>query len=288
MLLGAQVMREIAVAISVPLSAILVGAIIAGVAQSRFQLAPKALEWKAERLNFAAGFQRMFLSSQPLMELAKSLGKLFLLSWVTWMAVSSRLDMLPSIATVGSIQLFRIMVDLGLTVVMYAIPLLLVLAAADYSYQHWRTNEDQKMTLKEVKDERKDQDGDPIVKAARRARAREYSMGNLLSKVREADVVVTNPTHYAVAIKYDKSVAPAPIILAMGVDHMALKIRQEAMRFDVPRVENRSLARALYATGKLHKIIPDDLYGPVAQVLATIYKRRMKRRIRMGNQGMSP
>ena len=204
------------------------------------------------------------------------------------MAVATRMDMLPSIATLSAVQLLRIMVDLGMTVVMYAIPLLLILAIADYSYQYWRTREDQKMTLKEVKDERKDQDGDPIVKAARRARAREYAMGNLLARVREADVIVTNPTHYAVALKYDKAVAPAPIILAMGVDHMALKIRQEAMRFDVPRVENRSLARALYATGKLHKIIPDELYGPVAQVLATVYKRRMQRRIRMGNRGMNP
>ena len=99
-------------------------------------------------------------------------------------------------------------------------------------------------------------------------------MGQMMAKVQEADLVVTNPTHYAVAIRYNKSEAPAPIIVAMGVDHMALKIREEARKHDIPRIENRPLARALHAKGKVGSVIPEELFQPVAKVLAVVYRRR--------------
>ena len=277
-----------ATACMVPLGAIFVGAMLIGVLQTKAKLSPKALEWKLDKLNIVSGTKELFFSSKPWMELVKGVGKLVALSIVTWLAINSRLHELPAMASLETSQLLSEMISLAFKIFVYAVPLLIVIAAADYAYSWWRNNEKLKMTLQEVKDERKEMEGDPMVRATRRARYREFSLGNMLSRIRDADVLVTNPTHYAVALRYNKDEAPAPVILAMGVDHSALKMRQEARRHDVMQIENRPLARALYATGKLGQIIPDELYGPVAQVLAIVYKRRMRARMRRGLPPQQP
>lgn len=120
-------------------------------------------------------------------------------------------------------------------------------------------------------------EGDPHVRAARRARAREIASVKAVRDVHRADVVVTNPTHYAVALRYNVDEAPAPVVIARGVDHLALKIKQEARRHDIPVIENRPLARALYAESTIGHMIPEELYGAVAQVLAVIMRRRNAR-----------
>jgi flagellar biosynthetic protein FlhB len=133
-----------------------------------------------------------------------------------------------------------------------------------------------KMSKQDVKQEMKEQDGDPLIKARRRAMARQIAFGRQLQDVQKADVVLTNPTHYAVAIRYRKEEGDAPIVLARGIDHQALQIRAEAGRHDVPTIENRPLARALHAKSKVGRPIPKDFFGPVAQVLAVVYKRRRR------------
>ncbi len=272
-LLGTLVM-----ALAVPLGALFIAAVLAGLAQSRGRMATKALEPKPERLDPIGGFKQKFLSWTPLVELAKGVGKLVALGWVTWLAIRGLVDDLPSLATLSATQMLQRLVDLGFQILMAAMPLVLVIAIADYAYQLWKTTEDLKMSTQELKEERKQTDGNPQLKAARRQRARQIAMGMGLKRVKEADVVVTNPTHYAVALKYDKSVAPAPIILAMGVDHVALKIRTEASRHDVPQVENRPLARGLYAKGRVGQMVPEELYAAVAQVIAVVFRRRAARR----------
>ena len=122
-------------------------------------------------------------------------------------------------ATYETAQLLSEMLDLAYVLVIYSMPLLMIIAAGAFAYQWWKTNEDNKMTNQEVRDERKETEGDPMVRAARRARYRQYSMGNMLARIRDADVLITNPTHYAVALRYNKAEAPAPVILAMGIDH---------------------------------------------------------------------
>jgi flagellar biosynthesis protein FlhB len=269
--------RATAIAVALPLGLIVLGVLFIGFAQTRFKLATKALDPKPERLDPIKGFKNRFMSSQPAMELVKGVAKIVALSAVFWNAIEGKIDEMPAIVTLHPRQQLWLLVDTAWDVVMWSLPLVAVVAAADYGYSYWKHQEDNKMSTQELKDERKDSDGDPHVKQARRQRALQIAMGNALRDVHEADMVVTNPTHYAVAIKYDKSKAPAPIIVAMGVDHMALKIREEARKHDIPRIENRPLARALHARGKVGKVIPEELFGPVAKVLAIVYRRRRSR-----------
>ena len=130
------------------------------------------------------------------------------------------------------------------------------------------------MSREDLKEEQKQSEGDPYMKQARKQRQREIALGQMLQNVPKADVVITNPTHYAVALRYRKNEAPAPVVVARGVDHLAMRIKTEAIRSDVPQIENRQLARALYATSKVGHMIPEDLYAAVARVLAVIWRRR--------------
>jgi type III secretion system FlhB-like substrate exporter len=159
-----------------------------------------------------------------------------------------------------------------------ALPVAVAIGAADYAYQRWSMSEQMKMSKQDVKQEMKEQDGDPLFKARRRQLARQIAFSRQIADVQKADVVLTNPTHYAIALRYRKEEAAAPIVLARGVDALAMKIRAEASRHDVPTVENRPLARALYAKAKVGRPIPKDFFGPVAQVLAVVYKRRAARK----------
>lgn len=277
-ILSLDILKTTVTALWVPLGALFIAAVLAGLVQSRGQLAPKALDPKPERVDPIAGFKNKFMSWTPLVELAKGVGKLAALGWVTWISVRSLLDDLPTLATLTADQMLQRMADLGFQILIAAMPLVLAIALGDYAYQLWKTTEDLKMSTQDLKEERKQTDGNPQVKAARRQRAREIAMGIGIQRVREADVVVTNPTHYAIALKYDKELAPAPIILAMGVDHMAMKIRAEAARHDIPQIENRPLARGLYAQGKLGSMVPEELYAAVAQIIAVVYRRRAARR----------
>lgn len=272
-------MRTMLEALAIPLGAVAVVGFAINAAQTQGQLATKALEPKPERLDIIKGFQEKYLSPQPLMEGAKGVLKLGALGALTFWGMKDEVRKLPALSTLDPAHTLEMVITLGSDMVLNAIPLLLTLAAIDYGYNWWRNNEKLKMSTKELKDERKEAEGDPMVKAQRRRRAREIAMRRDLQRVPEADVIITNPTHYAVAIRYRKDEADAPVILAMGVDHWALRIRSVARENDVPQVENRPLARALYAQGTIGQLIPEELFQPVAKVLAVIYRRRSRRRI---------
>lgn len=260
------------------LGAVLMGGLFVGFAQSRFQLATKALEPKPERLNPLPALKQKFLSLQPLIELTKGLLKLGALGGVVWWGMRDKAGQLIVMAHLDPSQQLAVLGDLAVGMLQSAAPLLIVLGIIDYGYNYYKHHEDMKMSTQEVKDERKQDDGDPHVKAQRRARARQLAMGQMaIQKVQEADMVITNPTHYAVAIRYRPEEYPAPIILAKGVDAIAMKIKAEARRHSIQQVENRPLARALHANGKVGHPIPEELYQPVAKVLALVMKRRQGR-----------
>lgn len=151
-----------------------------------------------------------------------------------------------------------------------------VLSLADLAYQRYKHNEKMKMSKTEVKDERKQSEGDPMVKAKIRQKMREAALMRMMSSVPKADVVITNPTHYAVAIKYEREKEGAPVVVAKGKDHLALKIKQHAIDNGVEIVENKPLARALYASVEVDREIPPELYQAVAEVLAFVYKLKNK------------
>ncbi|MGC6493791.1 MAG: EscU/YscU/HrcU family type III secretion system export apparatus switch protein [Myxococcota bacterium] len=269
-----------AMAAMIPLSAILVAGVIANLSQTGGQLATKALEPDLSRLNPITGFQNHYMSWTPLVELAKGLLKLTVLAGVAWWVSAGDVEVIPTLALTEPADLLGFMVSRAGTLVLFAAPLLLVIAAGDYAYSYYRQFEQLKRTDQQVKDEAKQQDGNPQVRAQRRALARKYATQSLLAAVSEADVLVTNPTHYAVALRYDPERDGAPVVLAKGIDHLALILRTEAMRKGVPRVEDRPLARALYAQVDIGRPIPEDMFMAVARVLAIVLKRKKRKKSR--------
>lgn len=152
----------------------------------------------------------------------------------------------------------------------------LVIGLADFIYQKYRFNEDMKMTKQEVKDEFKNTEGNPEIKGRQRQRMREASRRRMMQDVPKADVVITNPTHFAVAIKYDAETSKAPVVLAKGEDYLAQKIKEAAREHHIEIVENKPLARMLYANVDIGQEIPPELYQAVAEILAMVYNMREK------------
>lgn len=269
-------MRAVLVALAAPMGAVLLAGLVANLSQTQMQLATKALEPKFDKLDVIAGVKNAYFSSTPFVELVKGLGKMLALGGAVTMTLWPRLQQLPRLAASPPQVLLQEMADLAWQVVLAALPVMLVLAAADYAYSTWKITENLKRTDKEVRDDHKESEGDPMLKAKRRQRAIQIARSVNLALIQQADVVVTNPTHYAVALRYRREEDAAPIVLVKGVDALALKIRQRAREAKVPQVENRALARGLYAEAEMGHPIPESYYKPVAKVLATVMKRRRK------------
>jgi len=272
-----EVVGAIFIILAGPLIILWIVAALTGLIQSRGVIPKEPIKFDLTKLNPLPGFQRIFLSSQPLVELAKGLLKLGLIGWMVISALEEQVGILPDMTYMTIEGLLEIHYQMAMLVVMRALPIALIISVLDYAYQWYQMHEKMMMTLEEIKEEQKDTEGDPHLRAARKQRAREIASVKAIREVRRADVVVTNPTHYAVAIRYRPNEAPAPIVLCKGVDHLAMKIKAEARAHDVPTIENRPLARALYATAKIGEMIPEDLFGAVAQVIAVIMNRKAKR-----------
>lgn len=247
---------------------------LAGLLLNNFNMAVGALEPKWERLDPLTNFQSQFMSSQPWIQLAKSLLVGSAIGWAAWSAVSEHLDALPILASLGARAQAAYLVGLVTGFLQRVIPVGLAIGAADYGWQWWRLQQEMMMTKEEARREHKEQEGDPKIKGKRKQIARQIAMGQMLTRVKEADVVVVNPTHYAVALRYRKEEGRAPVVVARGLDLIALKMRAEATRHEIPIIENRLLARGLYARAKLGLPIPAEFYGAVAQLLAIVYRRR--------------
>ena len=248
-----------------------IAALLAGGFQSGFQLTPKALEFKPERLNPVEGFQRIF-SKATLVHAGIDLMKLLAIGFVLWTVARNLMkdpifnspvepaylgDYLQRATTAF---LSRLLLALG------------VIAAISYSYEKYKTHNDLMMSREEIKEEHRQAEGDANSKAAMRRMARRLMQRQMLAAVPTADVVVTNPTHYAVALKYERGVDAAPVVLAKGENGFAQRIKALAAENGVPMVENRPVARALYAFGKVGEAIPGNLYQAVAEILAFVYR----------------
>lgn len=259
----------------------LVGVIVAALSdlvQVRWQVATEPLKPSLSKLNPANGFKRMF-SKQALFELLKSILKVVLILYVAYASIRSHaneLFILYDMPLSQAIQLIgSVIIDTGLRISIVYI----VIGVLDYIFQKRKFNEDMKMTKQEVKDEYKDSEGDPEIKGRQRQRMREVSQRRMMKDVPKADVVITNPTHIAVALKYDAEAAhSAPVVLAKGEDYMAAKIREAAKEAGVPIRENKPLARALYATVDIGQEIPPELYEAVAEILAVVYNERNRQK----------
>ena len=246
-------------------------ALLAGGIQSGFRLSPEAALFKLERLNPVAGFQRVF-SKAVFAKAGIDVLKLLAVGTVLYLGARSLLDDPLFSAPVEAAYLGEF---LSKSTLLFLSRLLFAVggvAAVSYAYEKFKTGRELRMTKQEVKDERRNAEGDAHTKAAMRRMARRLMQKQMLAAVKTADVVVTNPTHFAVALKYERGKDKAPVILAKGENRFAQRIKALAAEHGVPTVENKPVARLLFAMGKVGETIPANLYQAVAEILAVVYR----------------
>jgi flagellar biosynthesis protein FlhB len=211
---------------------------------------------------------------KSLIKTAMSIVKLSIMSGVAYVSIRKDLEPLLELISMRTEAIFTSSFGLIFAITLKITIIMLILSFIDLLYQRWQFSKDQKMTKNEVKQETKQSEGDPLVKSRIRRVQLEMSNKRMMQEVPEADVVVTNPTHYSVALKYDAVTMESPKVIAKGVDLIALKIREIATNNNIPIVEDRVLARVLYSTIELGSEVPPKLYQAVAKVLSYVYQLR--------------
>lgn len=258
------------------IAGMMVMAIVANILVGGWLFSTEVMAPKFSKLNPIAGIKRMF-SLHALVELIKALLKFFLMSVLAILFIYSTLrevyhlgliEVEPGLASAGEILAMALVVmSLGL----------IVIAMIDVPYMLWKHNEDMKMTLQEVKDEFKQTEGNPEIKGRIRRMQQEMAMRRMMQDVPTADVIITNPEHYAVALKYDSDNMNAPVVLAMGMDFMAAQIRTIATQNSIEIVRSPALARALYYNSEVGQVIPRQLFTAVAQILAMVFQLKARK-----------
>ena len=257
------------------LGASLVMGVMGNVLQTGLLFAPEKLKPSFDKLNPLEGFKRMF-GIDAMMQFLKTILKLIATGFVVWLVLKNRItDMLALVG--GSPVLILPYVREAMIALAMAVCIFLALGAgADYMWQRFRFMEKMKMSKQEQKEEYKQTEGDPHVKAKLRALRFQKSRQRMMANVAKATVVVTNPTHYAVALQYEMGEMAAPVCVAKGMDSIALKIREEAGKHDVPIVEDPPLARALYASMDIDEVIPEEHFAAVAKLISFIMAKKKR------------
>lgn len=248
-----------------------------GLVLTGFNVSGEAISPDASRLDPFAAAKNMFFSLSPWVNLAKAATIAALLAWAVYSALTGHARSLPVVGAWSVGGQMRFLGLLTQSVLTRALPMALLVGGADLAWQRYHLSEQMMMSRQDIRQEHRESEGDPQIRARRKQLARQLANMRQLVNVARADVIVTNPTHYAVALRYRKNENAAPVVLARGIDHIALKIRIEAGRHDVPVIENRGLARSLYARSRLGAPIPAEFFGPVAQILALVYRRRQRK-----------
>lgn len=235
----------------------------------------KSMVPKFSNIDPIKGAKKIF-SLKTLMELIKSLLKISAITLIAYIYLKKYLFKLTTVSQQGIRPGLVMLGTLIFRIATAIIIFLIVLGIIDYIYQRWEYKRNLKMTKYEVKQERKEREGDPLYKQKRREKQREFSLNRMMAKMEEADVVITNPTHIAVALKYDLEDMTAPVILAMGEGYVANKIKEKARELEIEIVENKAVARTLNEIGEIGEEIPSELYEAVAEILAYVYKQDNK------------
>jgi flagellar biosynthetic protein FlhB len=263
--------------------AAMVGGLLAGALQSRFQTASEALAMNWDRLNPATGLQRIF-SVRSLVPTSVAILKLAAIIGLTYSEVRQILNDPIFYTTVDVARIAEFLAQSALKIILRVTLVMLFIAGLDYAYQHWRTMRDLMMTKQEVKDEMKNYEANPQVRSRQRRRKQSHSQRKQMAEVVRADVVVTNPTHLAVALRYDAKSMKAPQIVAKGARLQAQQIREIARQHQVPIIENKPLARLMFKYGRVGGEVPAQLYVAVAEILALVYRTNRFRYYAQGNQ----
>jgi flagellar biosynthetic protein FlhB len=258
------------------LAALFAGAVLAGVAISGLNFAPAAINLKFSQINPVAGLGRL-VNARSMVKLLTSVLKLFFISLIVWFYLQSKLETLATLRWAWSGQILVVIARIILGLMIRVGIALLVIGIAEAFYQKWKYIQDLKMTRQEVKQERRDREGAPEVKSRIRKIQFQMAMKRMLQEVPKASVVLVNPTHVAVALRYEAKTMEAPVMLAKGAGHLAEKIREIARAYGVPIIRKPELARAIYSTVEPGNPIPETLYVAVAEVLAMIYRLRRRK-----------
>ncbi|HAG52333.1 MAG TPA: flagellar biosynthesis protein FlhB [Alphaproteobacteria bacterium] len=272
----AETSKEFFIAIAPVFGIFVLFALVGGLVQNGIIISAKPLEPKMSKISIIKGFGRMF-SLKSVVELLKAIAKSTVVAAIMYAIAYYYKDTILVLADM-EIQQDVLFVYYFLLKLLFALTVFLILIAmADFAYQKYNFAEDMKMSMKELKDEHKDTNGDPFVKSRQAQLRMEKARARMMQEVPNADVVITNPTHFAVALRYDPNKEPVPRVVAKGHDHIAQKIKEIAKENKVPIVENIELARTLWKTVDLDEIIPLDLYQAVADVIAYIMKLKAKK-----------
>lgn len=267
---------DVAIILAFPILIVLIGILAASWLQNGFLFTSGPLAWDLNKLNPITGFKRMF-SLNGLVELVKGLIKIGIIATIVGVVLWPRMRVPDRFTFQSPAQMLHDLFDLTVLILVTIIAVQIIVALADYLYQRWNYARQLRMTKQEVKEEYKQMEGDPHIKARIRSIRMDRARRRMMAAVPTADVVVTNPTHYAVALKYDPTSMAAPRLVAKGTDLVALKIRELAEENDVPIVENPPVARALHATVEIDAEIPPDQYRAVAEIISFVFK--LKRRV---------
>ena len=257
------------------MAAAMIGGVVSNYLQVGFLFTTETMQFKLSKINPIQGFKRIF-SWRALVEFLKSILKISLVGVLVFLVVQSRMDEILILSQKSIGAALATLADIVIKVGLLASLLLLVLGILDYFYQKYDHEKNLRMSKQDIKDEYKNIEGDPLIKSKIKQRQREMAMQRMMAEVPNADVVITNPTHYAIAIKYDESKVDAPFVVAKGVDFVAQKIKFIAKENDVVTIENRPLARALYDQTEIGQVIPEDFFKAVAEILAFVYKTKGK------------
>jgi flagellar biosynthetic protein FlhB len=261
------------------IAAVVVFAFISNLSQFSFKFASKALKPKLDKFKIFSSLKRMFFSSKSVVELAKSVVKLILVGTFSYFIIKDLVDNTTKLVELSLEEIVAFMFDSAFSLIWKIVLFFTVIAAVDYIFQRKKFNKDMMMSKQEVKEETKQQEGDPQVKGRQRSVMFKASKQRMMKEIPTADVIITNPTHFAIALKYDTIKSRAPKVVAKGVDELAQRIKAIAVEHHVPLFEDRELARALYKACDVGDEIPAKLFQAVAKILAYIFQmKRLKKK----------
>ncbi len=258
-----------------PMGILMVFALAGGLVQNGLLLAPDLIQPKLEKISLLKGVKKLF-SMNTLMEFVKGISKIALVAMVAAMVVVPEFGRISQIPSYHPTDLGDFIWTLAVRMTIAVFAVMTVVAGADMFYQKYKHTKDQRMSKQEIKDEHKQSEGDPMVKGRLRQIRMDRARQRMMAAVPEATVVITNPTHFAVALKYLHDEMPAPVVIAKGADAVALRIRKLAGEHDIPIVENPPLAQALYAGVEIDQEVPPDHYAAVAEVIGYVMRLKGK------------
>ncbi len=274
--LASQIMQAVGLVLAPILLALLVVGVVVNYVQVGNLLTFEAIKPKLEKLNPVNGLKRLF-SLRSTIEAIKGIAKIALIGWICYAVISDRYIELATAYGTGLLGLGTLIGTTAWSIAWRVMIALVVLGLVDYAYQRYEWEKNLKMTKQEVKDEAKQQDGNPEIKGEIKRRQRKMAQQRMMSEVPKASVVITNPTHFAVAVRYERDTMEVPLVVAKGTDLVAKRIREVAQEAGVPMFENKPIAQALYKQVEVGDEIPPELYAAVAEILVAVQRANRKR-----------